>query len=197
MKLTGKHRRTPSAERHHSYLSSKFVPVSSHYSKEAVVVGFGDHHDPAFNKYEKVGQFKSFVLQDGTVTGIPLHHQGCHYKIHVYPSQKFYDAYNTNMPLIITFSIVAVFVFKTCIFITYDILVERRQKVVMAKATQSTAIVSSLFPKSVTDRLMEVEGMGLANKTRLKGFLNGEGQENEAGANPIADLFPNCTGKLF
>lgn len=119
--------------------------------------------------------------------------EGCQYKIHVYPSEKFYKDYRTETPLVITFAIVAVFLFTTFMFLVYDRLVERRQKLVLQKATQSTAIVTSLFPKQVRDRLLEGDGVGMANKTRLKGFLNGDDGEHHNTESPIADLFPHCT----
>lgn len=82
-----------------------------------------------------------------------------------------------------------------------DFLVERRQRVVLHKATQSTAIVSSLFPKNVRDRLINGAGTGsvtrdsfsLGNKSRLKGFLDGNSDDEKEEEAPIADLFPECT----
>jgi hypothetical protein len=43
--------------------------------------------------------------------------------------------------------------FTSLVFLLYDRLVERRQKKVMSTAVQSSAIVSSLFPSQVRDRL--------------------------------------------
>lgn len=77
-------------------------------------------------------------------------------------------------------------------------LVERRQALVMKKAEQTNRVVSSLFPKSVHDRLMntnedEKSKRGLiAPNRRLKGYLNGD-EDEEYGGDPIADLFPYCT----
>ena len=131
------------------------------------------------------------------VTGMQVD-KTCCYDIHVYPTMEFYNMYNTSTPLVITFSIVGVFIVTVFMFLFYDRLVERRQKIVLAKATQSTAIVSSFFPKNVWHQLMEAEaanvkGLEMANKSRLKGFLAGDDKENESSAAPIADLFPNCT----
>jgi hypothetical protein len=46
-------------------------------------------------------------------------------------------------------------VFTSLVFLLYDRLVERRQKKVMSTAVQSSAIVSSLFPSQVRDRLFQ------------------------------------------
>lgn len=157
------------------------------------MLGFGDYHDPKFNRWHRTGVINDFLLEDGTISGIELSKKGCKYTIDVYPTQTFYDTETTSTPLIITCSIIAVFIFATLMFLVYDRLVERRQKIVLAKATQSTAIVASLFPKSVTERLMEGEAHAMATKTRLKGFLDGDEKQNESNLAPIADLFPKCT----
>jgi class 3 adenylate cyclase len=77
----------------------------------------------------------------------------------------------------------------------------QRQSIVMAQAAHTTAIVSSLFPKNVRDRLLATgdrkDGSGSifsANKSRLKGFLDHGGNAGQDDSDkPIADLFPECT----
>lgn len=113
---------------------------------DANVIGEGDHHDLQFDQFVRVGSFTKGVVKDGTLNGMTVD-SVCAYEIEVYPSQDFYDDYNTKAPIVLAFSIVALFIFMICMFLCYDQLVERRQKVVLQKATQSTAIVSSLFPK--------------------------------------------------
>jgi class 3 adenylate cyclase len=83
-------------------------------------------------------------------------------------------------------------------FVAYDRLVERRQKIVLKKAKQSSAIVSSLFPKNVRDRLMKENEVDkkrnfLAPNHRLKNFLGGDTETQDEAAHAIADLFPHCT----
>jgi class 3 adenylate cyclase len=86
--------------------------------------------------------------------------------------------------------------FAVLLFLLYDRLVERRQSIVLNKANHSSAIVSSLFPKSVADRLLDsgIGGNSVTNmtaKTRLKSFLS-DSQDHE-GLQPIADLFLETT----
>jgi len=165
--------------------------------EEAYVVGFGDLHDKKFNEYHHMGTFKTEVIKDGTAAGVPLNQEGCPYTFHVYPTEADSEHYMTNDPIIIGVSVAAVFLFTLIMFFTYDALVERRQRLVLAKATQSTALVSSLFPKQVRDRLMAMEtdkrkgDAMIAPSHRLKTFVNGLGQDS--GDQPIADFFPNCT----
>ena len=57
-----------------------------------------------------------------------------------------------------------------------------------------------LAKQNVRDRLLaggDVEAKGsrfdLGTKSRLKGFMTGETNENDSEEAPIADLFPHCT----
>ena len=113
------------------------------------MIGSGDHHNPKFDKWGRDGEFSATVLDDGTRDGLKLHQDGCTYKVHVvsllfvgsmmrrflvmnlathfltmpnllqYPSQLFWESYNTDTPLIITCSIVAVFLFTIVMFLFY------------------------------------------------------------------------------
>jgi class 3 adenylate cyclase len=169
--------------------------------KEAFVEGFGDLHDRKFNHFGRTAEFATGVddLDDGTSNGIKLMKGDCNYFVHVYPSEEFYGDYVTRGPIMITSAVAMVFVFTAAMFLFYDRLVERRQVFILAKATQSTAIVSSLFPKQVRDRLLQTESdkkggtVALASNHRLKTFLTGDDKANDDGARPIADLFPHCT----
>jgi hypothetical protein len=110
--------------------------------KEANVVGFGDLHDPKFDQYERVGSFNIDNLDDGTVSGIPFNQDGCPYSFHVYPTQRFHDDFVNIQPIAVTSSVALVFAFTILMFFCYDWLVERRQRLILAKAAQSTALVS-------------------------------------------------------
>lgn len=131
---------------------------------EARVIGVGDRHDTKFSKYRVDGRFLVDTLEDGTNDGIPLNQNSCPYHFHVYPSQEDYDHYVTNEPIVITLSVAAVFLFTIAMFLCYDRLVERRQRVVLARATQSTAIVSSLF---VSTRLVLILFVGYVSHTKF------------------------------
>ena len=74
---------------------------------------------------------------------------------------------------------------------------ERRQKLVMNRAEKSGAIISSLFPKNVRERLLqetEVEKKRkfMAPTHRLKSYLGGD-MKAQKDSRTIADLFPHCT----
>lgn len=98
--------------------------------------------------------------------------------------------------------------------------VQRRQKKVMNTAKRTNAIVKSLFPANVRDRMMKdaeeqldqklaakkkgVKTLGAAPKNQLKSFLSddnknkdGKGVDHDGNitfdSKPIADLFPKTT----
>lgn len=98
-----------------------------------------------------------------------------------------------------------VFLFTISMFLVYNHLVEKRQSIILHKATQSTAIVSSLFPKQVRDRILNNdtsennEGGGggpkkrrLTAGSRMKSFFDDD-QDMADTTHQIADLFPHCT----
>lgn len=153
-------------------------------------------------------------------TGVPVNKEYCPFTIKVYPSSQKQAYYQTSNPIIFTAAAVLIFVFTSAVFLLYDYMVERRQKKVLSTAVRSTAIVSSLFPAVVRDRLFPVDeeapasptkqtrtfaAVGLANpKNRLKNFLNDgktlEDMEDETERStsvsksaPIAELFPETT----
>jgi hypothetical protein len=113
--------------------------------KVANVVGSGDQHQTQFDDYGMTGRFTIETIEDGTIQGLQLNQDGCPYFIHVYPTQIYYESFQGNDSWIVAVSLAVVFAFTICVFIVYDCLVEKRQSVVLKHATQSTAIVSSLF----------------------------------------------------
>jgi hypothetical protein len=118
------------------------------------VVGRGDRHDPKFEQYLVDGSFSNDNMEDGTVEGLRYDDTSCPHVFRVYPTQVEYAKFVTPMPIIMSLSISAIFAFAIGMFMLYDRLVERRQRIVLAKATQSTAIISSLFVSPKYGRLL-------------------------------------------
>jgi class 3 adenylate cyclase len=102
-----------------------------------------------------------------------------------------------------------VFAFTSFVFYWYDSKVERRQSIVMNSATRSAAIVSSLFPSTVRDKLYPVQEKASSKKKHstftteaVKGKDHMLGDQNEEDAvpgntsitgSPIAELYPDTT----
>lgn len=79
----------------------------------------------------------------------------CNYQLTVSPTKDMEESFTTNFPVIATSMVVLIFIVLLLIFFSYDTALWRRQKAVMIRAKQSNAIVTSLFPAAVRDRLME------------------------------------------
>ncbi|CAB9501980.1 Receptor-type guanylate cyclase gcy [Seminavis robusta] len=172
---------------------------------QTTYLGTGDHHDP---KYDHM--VRSVVLQaltDPTLfdrgssyTGVPLSTDFCPNTIKIYPSQDMEDNHRTNTPLYLTIVAACIFVFTSLVFVFYDFLVERRQKKVMNRALASGAIVSSLFPQEVAQKLYEENKAKFQKEEQQRNFKSGElpqaGLRSSTLAkdtNQIAKLHPECT----
>ena len=158
-------------------------------------VGLGDLHDTKFDRLARTCSFADVdTVRDGTPSGIPLSHQHghCVYQITAYPSSEMKSDYQTSLPALVTLAVACCFAFTFILFIFYDRLVERRQSLVLQRAEQTSAIVQSLFPKSVAEKLIrhnEDNDTVTSKKQKLDRFLNGEEETKSI----IADLFPECT----
>jgi hypothetical protein len=160
---------------------------------------FQDLHDIEFESWGETTDIldNKGTVADGTREGLSFYKDVCHFTVSIYPSKAFH--HTTNSPAIMTFAVAIIFAFAIFMFFVYDRLVERRQRLVLNKAVQSTAIVSSLFPKNVRDRLMQesselaMTGSSAFRNSRHKSLLGEETKEDAENSKPIADLFPNCT----
>jgi Adenylate and Guanylate cyclase catalytic domain len=111
----------------------------------------------------------------------------------------------TNMAAIITAALAASFCLVAIAFLAYDKVVQNRNSKIIHAYAQSHAMLSSLFPSNVRDRLFaeqeekDLSTRPLKQRTTVKSFLDdaksGGTDEHQLGYEgaPIADLFPACT----
>ena len=119
-------------------------------------LGRDDQHNPKFDNMEVSARlFDLSNLENGKTyySGLPLDESYCSHMIRIYPSATFEDDYITNDPIIFPIVVAGIFLFTSLVFVTYDQVVELRQRRLLSKAKVSSAIVSSLFPKQVRDQL--------------------------------------------
>lgn len=135
----------------------------------------------------------------------------CNYMLMVFPTPEFESYYHNFYPNMFRGVVLLIFFCVIVIFIFYDCVVEDRQSKVVNQAQRSDAIVRSLFPDAVRDKLYQnaikkEEEQKLLNKRNLieapkhtlKKML-AEDPDDPAGAaqgsasEPIADLFPHAT----
>jgi hypothetical protein len=149
------------------------------------LLGPGDHHNSRYDDLFLVSdldEFKKLLSYDGVFSDGHGNHSGtlnypyysspfldsdhhedidhshCAYRFRIYPDVHCEDIYLTNKPARYAGLIGAVFAFAILIFVAYDCLVERRQNFVRRQAEQSNAIIRSLFPAVVRDRLFKTAG---------------------------------------
>ena len=151
-------------------------------------LGPGDLHDPTFDDLVVNTKWKD--LLEGTVEETAA---ACNYRISVYPSQTFKEEFITEGPLLFAIILSAVFVFTSVVFLTYDFLVQRRHRVVNDKAVKTNAVVTSLFPDKVRDRLDSVYGDDNKGQGMTRRLSQRSLGEQEDDSDPIADLYPHCT----
>jgi hypothetical protein len=124
--------------------------------RNATFLAKEDVHETAYDDRKRS---TSFVAYDGDLNGISSGglSDHCEYTLDVYPSQKYEDMYQSSRPLIFTVGVILVFLFTSVVFLMYDCFVRQRQQEVNRVAVKSNAIVTSLFPAQVRDKLFNVE----------------------------------------
>lgn len=176
---------------------------------EVEYLGPGDHHDSRYNDMEEITHITRDFNERRSrfYSGAPLSDGYCDYSVRVFPSNEMEDAHLTNAPLFYTLGSVAIFFFTSVLFLCYDSYVERRQRIVMRKVTQTGNMLDTIFPEEIRDQLiLEQEEPAPKKKSymstnhRLQHFLRSDGKDlNTSDANiskvskPIANLFPHTT----
>lgn len=185
----------------------------------AKYLGQGDKHERHFDylKIEsKIYDVESFNDFEVSYLGTPFNKEYCPYTLSIYPTKTLESNFTSKSPTL--FAILAAFVVAASsgVFLVYDILVQRRQNATEKSAAQSNAIVVSMFPSTVRDRILHgdtnIMALEAPTKRNLRSFLRGEsnvveselvteGTRNSTApnalmlykSNPIADLFLETT----
>ena len=131
-------------------------------------------------------------LPDTHYDNVPGIVDSCDYTMSVFSTEDFRNEYQTNGPVRVTVIVGAAFVLSMLTFFLYDYIVRRRQNSLQNQADRTSAIVDSLFPQNVQDRLLQGEGNRKASmKTFESTNLNDYNLDHNSA--PIADLFPETT----
>jgi len=162
------------------------------------ILGGEDLHDSNYDRFEEAHKFDPF--------GSFWESSGCLYSIKIYPSYGFIKSYDTTKPALFAGLTALIICVIAGLFLFYDW--SHRQKRLVDSAKKSHAIVSSLFPSNVRDRLLNEQkkttkgGGGLGTMFRAsQGALAATNADKESAsviipphvARPIADLFPATT----
>jgi hypothetical protein len=126
----------------------------------ATYLGKGDQHDAMYDAMVHSVVLeglldKSLTDRSSTYSGLPVNQAFCPIGLKVYPSADYEANYKTQNPVLMTILATSIFVFTSLVFVGYDLVVSRRQKIVLKRAIESGAIVSSLFPEDVRKKLYQ------------------------------------------
>lgn len=170
------------------------------FGHKAKFLGEGDHHDKDLDGDKLEDKFE---FSPESASSESDKEKFCHYYAHVYPSSEWRDQFYSSQPYTFALAVFCCFIATALGFVMYDFLVQKRQKKVMMSAARTNAIVTSLFPENVRDRLLEDQEQAMMKEEADKtgAFLNtGTKKPSEAfddgntsvaifGTRPIADLF--------
>jgi class 3 adenylate cyclase len=180
---------------------------------DVTFLGHGDLHDAQFDDMRWSADVSEFMKgysspETQGFVAVPLTEEGVQYSLRIYPSQDMKDDFVTTQPIIFAFIVALIFLFTATFLSIYNILVEQRQKVVMDRAVRSTAVVSSLFPETVKERLIndaatdatskssswKVESKnGKHTKRNLAALSESPSSHLRPKGKPIADKFEDTT----
>jgi Adenylate and Guanylate cyclase catalytic domain len=146
-------------------------------------------------------------LKGDIYSGLPISMGLCEYRISLYASDEMKAEFVTNNPMMFSIVIVSIFMFTILIFLSYDCWVELRQRRLLKVAQQSSAVLTSLFPSNVRDRLFASDERNRREmsahehssgfqpiKSRLRSFMDNDGGGAASMQSaPIADFFPAST----
>jgi hypothetical protein len=160
-------------------------------------LGPTDEHEGRYDGLEKRVPFFSMLNRD--------HRDSCNYELRIFPTTTMENYYTSSNPILYAIVTFLIFAAMAVSFMAFDYSVARRQDDVLAKATRTNAIVSSLFPSNVRDRILQDADEQLqrellvgkkARKSPLSSAVGETGNKsapNSFNSKPIADLFPSAT----
>ncbi len=173
-------------------------------SDQVYFLGNEDYHDPNFDHL--VVSFNITLDIDGNTykyTGFPYNHDMVSYSVHIYPTKAMKDSYTTSTSIEVAGGILFCFLLTVVAFCYYDGIVAKRQKIVMDNAAKTYNIVSSLFPATVRDRMMQGSTIRNHESSTMLGrnslshlLLQDSHHSSKTKIDPtkaIADFYPSAT----
>lgn len=156
--------------------------------EDAFFIGEGDFHSKAFDSFKVEVALNLHTRSDfSTVEG------HCQYKMAVYPSEVFQSAYYSLAPMTFAVSTAVTFALILVVFFFYDLSQQRRNRKLIKRAAKSNAIVSSMFPEAIRDRLIGDQTDSKRSKPNRNPFSSDAISGDDSGGHVVADLFTDTT----
>jgi hypothetical protein len=128
--------------------------------EDAHFLGREDYHDPAFDHLMQTCDLAA-MAESGSRSGHNFHpvlnSDFCRYAVTIYPSESFHKQYATNDPVVYAVVIAVVILFVSFVSMAYDLIVQRRMKRIIDAARNNKALLTSLYPDNVRERLLKEE----------------------------------------
>jgi class 3 adenylate cyclase len=150
----------------------------------------GLHHDKFYNY---LGY--RILFEHHQVHGRSRH---CHFNLMIFPTDDFRFQYKTTEPLIYAALVFAIFMFTAIMFFFFNLYMAKRQAKVEEQAARAMAVVNSVFPKQIGQRLLADGSAGLLAEDNKDDKINALLQRRHStpskhGSKPLADLFLETT----
>lgn len=117
--------------------------------KDAFYIAEGDLHEEKYDAYEEIADLNlNYHPQVREVKG------HCIYKMKIYPTEEFEKSYRSSVPILYACLTALTFSLLFAFFYIYNFMVQRRNLKMIDTAARSNAIVTSMFPDAVRDRLL-------------------------------------------
>eukprot|EP00934_Nitzschia_sp_Nitz4_P003459 Nitzschia sp. Nitz4//scaffold506_size4488//37//3349//NITZ4_009244-RA/size4488-snap-gene-0.0-mRNA-1//-1//CDS//3329553613//3449//frame0 len=159
-------------------------------------VGEGDFHD---RNYDYLETYQDLMEGSYSHPNFTTNTGHCRYSMRIYASDSFTSSLEKRIPMIFAIVVACFFGMVAGVFYMYDVFVQRRNEKLVNNAARSNAIVASLFPSNIRDRLLNVNQQSADIRRKsgalgLKGFMSGEMEaQDDTNSKPLADLFLECT----
>jgi hypothetical protein len=149
-----------------------------HRSKQ---IADSDVHDPGFETFRHSSSVETY---ETVVDGLCVH------TLDIYPSRRFRDSFSATKSASFKCGVVMIaFVIVSAILFVLDRQVTRRQNKTIESALRTGALVDSLFPENVRNRILQKD-----DETTPHGPMSLEFQKGpQLKPRPIADFYPNTT----
>jgi hypothetical protein len=174
---------------------------------QATYLGAGNLHDSKFGGTERAIQITNStgMLSSQNATA----QEYCDYIVLVYSTQEFKESYNSVLPFLITVVLAFIFILLILGLYIVDLLRQKKEQIRDEKAGKSEAILASLFPSAVKDRLIkmvdditgsdDIDQSYHSVNAKLNSYFEEKGATDDwmLSGKPIADLFPETTVRRF
>jgi len=106
---------------------------------------------------------RSASPESRSFTAAGINGQILNYTLRVYPSHDFTNSFPEASPQVNAITVASVFAVAIALFLVYDYFVSKRQKIVLERAVKATSVVSTLFPASIREHVIN-DGTHETNK---------------------------------